>query len=114
MRPRVRVLRCIDRAGRNLLVLSTRNSAMFANAVVFGAGGAAGVGPHSGLAPVVAGAEPPITERVPAAQLRRAKRGFARNRTLFMANGTRGTDRAGSMSTSPLHPLMGLRSPEAR
>ncbi len=36
---------------------------MFANAIVFGAGGAAGVGPHSELAPVGAGAEPPITKR---------------------------------------------------
>ncbi|HEX9296647.1 MAG TPA: hypothetical protein VF881_12455, partial [Polyangiaceae bacterium] len=55
------------------LVLSTRNSAMFANAVVFGAGGAAGVGPHSGLAPVGAGAEPPITKRESAAAPREAR-----------------------------------------
>src|SRR6266496_1512018 len=34
------------------------------------------------------GGAPDNQERVPAAQLRRAKRGFARNRTLFLANGT--------------------------
>src|SRR6266542_4200008 len=59
--PRVRSTHQFD--GIAALVLSNRNSAMFANAVVFGAGGAAGVGPHSGLAPVGAGAEPPITKR---------------------------------------------------
>src|SRR6266496_327614 len=34
------------------------------------------------------GGAPDNQERVPAAQLRRAKRAFARNRTLFLANGT--------------------------
>src|SRR5258708_6479921 len=44
-------------------LLPTRSSTMVGRAVTVGAGGAAGVGPHSGLAPVGAGAEPPLGKR---------------------------------------------------